>query len=90
MNVKYQIEITASAEKELDRLDAQVHRRIAAKILLLEDDPRPPRACRKLETPFEGYRVRIGDWRVLYHVDDAKHAVTVYAVKHRSEAYRRR
>lgn len=88
MSVKYQIEITASAEKEMDRLDAQVHKRVSAKILLLENDPRPPRMSRKLEAPFEGYRVRIGDWRVLYHVDDVRHVVTVYAVKHRSETYR--
>lgn len=87
--MKYQIDLTASAEKELDRLDPQTHRRVAAKILLLEDDPRPPRTSRKLETPFEGHRLRIGDWRVLYVVDDETHTISVYAVKHRREAYRR-
>jgi len=87
--VRYSIEIKASAEKDMGKLPRDVHRRAAEKILLLEDNPRPPGA-KHLETPFEGYRIRIGDWRVLYLVDDANHKVIVYSVRHRREAYRKR
>lgn len=87
--MRYSIEIKASAEKDMGKLPRDVHRRAAEKILLLEDNPRPPGA-KHLETPFEGYRIRIGDWRVLYLVDDANHKVIVYSVRHRREAYRKR
>lgn len=88
MTVRYSIEITATAEKELSKLDRDVRRRVADKILLLEENPRPAGA-KHLETPFDGYRVRIGDWRVLYTVDDAAKSVVVYAVRHRREVYRK-
>jgi mRNA-degrading endonuclease RelE of RelBE toxin-antitoxin system len=55
--VRYSVDITATAEKEMDKLPRHVHRRITEKILLLEEDPRPPGA-KHLEAPFEGYRLR--------------------------------
>lgn len=86
--MQYTIEIKASAEKEMSKLQRDVRRRVAEKILLLEDEPHPPGA-KHLEAPFEGYRIRIGDWRVLYLVDDTKHKVVVYSIRHRREAYRK-
>ncbi len=86
--MNYSIEIKSSAEKDIGKLQRDICRRVAEKILLLEDNPRPPGA-KHLEAPFEGYRIRIGDWRVLYIVDDTNHKVLVYSVRHRREAYRK-
>jgi mRNA interferase RelE/StbE len=88
VSVRYTIELTASAEKEMAKLTRDMHRRVVEKVLQLEDSPRPAGA-KHLEVPFEGYRIRIGDWRVLYCVDDTKQLVTVYAVRHRREVYRK-
>ena len=85
----YRIEITASAKKEMGVVPRSTHRRIAEAILKLKDDPRPRPGSKKLRSPHEGYRIRIGTWRVLYIVDDEDNLVIVYAVRHRREAYRR-
>ena len=85
----YSIEITASAKKEMGGLPASAHRRIAEAILSLKSNPRPRPKSKKLRSPHEGYRIRIGTWRVLYVVNDEASLVIVYAVRHRREAYRR-
>lgn len=84
--MKYQVRIIPSAEKEMDKLPALIHRRISRKILLLEHNPRP-KGTKKLSGR-EEYRLRAGDYRVLYTVDDKVHVVTVFAVGHRREVYR--
>jgi mRNA interferase RelE/StbE len=84
--VKYQVRIIPSAEKEMDKLPALIHARISRKILLLEDNPRP-KGAKKLSGR-EEYRLRAGDYRFLYTIDDKKHVVTVFAVGHRREVYR--
>jgi mRNA interferase RelE/StbE len=84
--VKYQVRIIPSAEKEMNKFPALIHRRISRKILVLEDNPRP-RDAKKLSGR-EEYRLRAGDYRVLYTIDDKEHVVTVFAVGHRREAYR--
>jgi len=83
--VKYQVRIIPSAEKEMDKLPALIHRHISRKILLLEDNPRP-RGAKKLSGR-EEYRLRAGDYRVLYTIDDKGYVVTVFAVGHRREVY---
>ena len=62
--------IKRSAQKELDKLDDDLFSRIDQKILVLADNPRP-RGCKKLEGYKDQWRVRAGDWRVLYIVNDA-------------------
>jgi len=84
--VKYQVRIIPSAEKEMDKLPALIHARISRKILLLEDNLRP-RGAKKLSGR-EEYRLRAGDYRVLYTIDDKGRMVTVFAVGHRREVYR--
>ncbi len=59
--------------------------RVVERIHALGDNPRP-RGCIKL-TGRDGYRVRVGVYRILYLVDDVRHRVTVVGVKHRREAY---
>ena len=82
----YTVEIKRSAEKEMESLPREVHRRITAKIVSLEMNPRPA-GIRKLQGT-EGYRLRVGDYRVLYTVDDRSQTVVVYSVAHRREACR--
>jgi mRNA interferase RelE/StbE len=81
----YEVSIVPSAEKEMNRLPATVHTRISKRILTLADNPRP-RGFRKLSGRDE-YRLRVGDYRILYIVDDGIRSVTVLAVGHRREVY---
>ncbi len=70
----------------MDRLPDKIHKRISERILALETNPRPP-GGKKLQGE-EGYRLRLGDYRVLYTIDDRTKHVFVYSVAHRREAYR--
>ena len=67
----YSVEITSRAERELRRLDRQVKNRVTQAIMDLANDPRPA-ACLKVQSEAGVWRVRIGDWRVGYEIDDAK------------------
>ncbi len=82
----YSIEIKPSAQKELDALADALFARIDRKILALAANPRPS-GCKKLKGYKDLWRIRIGDWRVLYIVDDAAKLVSITRVAHRREAY---
>ena len=83
---RYTIRIKRSAEQEMDRLPAQAFGRAAKAILALEGNPRPP-GSRKLRTVHE-YRLRVGQYRILYGIDDRDRAIEVCAVGHRRDVYR--
>jgi len=83
--VSYEVHTIRSAEKELDRLPTTVHARLSKRILALEDNPRP-RGIKKLSGR-EEYRLRVGDYRILYIIDDKRHIITILAVGHRREVY---
>lgn len=83
---KYSLEIKPSAGKELDALDDALFARIDRKILALAENPRPP-GCKKLRGYKDLWRIRVGDWRVLYSVDDAAKSVSITRVAHRREVY---
>jgi mRNA interferase RelE/StbE len=82
----YQIIIKRPAEKELDALSTSVRERIVEHMLALEDNPRPA-GIKKLQGE-DGFRLRVGDYRVLYMIDDRMKQVTIFAVGHRREVYR--
>jgi mRNA interferase RelE/StbE len=84
--VKYSLEIKQSAQRELDALDDTLFTRIDRKILALADNPRPV-GVKKLRGYKDQWRIRIGDWRVLYIVDDRAEVITITAVAHRREVY---
>jgi len=84
--VKYSLEIKQSAQKELDALDDTLFTRIDRKILALAGNPRPA-GCKKLKGYKDQWRVRVGDWRVLYIIDDATKRVSVTRIAHRREVY---
>lgn len=80
----YELLIRRSAVTELEALPIVYRRRIARKIQSLAADPRPPGSL-KLSAE-EKYRIRQGDYRVLYEVDDRDRTVTVVRIAHRRDA----
>ena len=84
MAAKYRVELLdRSTCRQLDRIHQPDFNRVREAILRLEDDPRPP-GCLKLRG-FDGWRIRVGDWRVIYHINDGERLVTIVAVRHRRE-----
>ncbi len=82
----YSVVIKSSSQKELDALDDAVFRRIDRRILALAENPRPAR-CKKLKGYKDQWRIRIGDWRVVYFIDDSAQRVSITRVAHRREVY---
>ena len=84
--MKYHLEIIKKGQKDLDDIKGKDFDVIKKKILSLAENPRPF-GCKKL-TNEEGYRIRTGNFRILYRIDDPAKEVIIYRVKHRKEAYR--
>ncbi|MBK7897060.1 MAG: type II toxin-antitoxin system RelE/ParE family toxin [Candidatus Promineifilaceae bacterium] len=80
------LKIKNSAERDLKRLPKPLFLRLNQKILALREEPRPPGA-RKLQGKLEGWRVRVGDYRIVYQIDDAEQTVTIVRVRHRRDVY---
>jgi mRNA interferase RelE/StbE len=87
--MEYEVVVLASAARALRKLDRSVARRIARRIDRLAQDPRPPDARPLKGEPVGVSRVRVGDWRILYRVEDEVLTVLVIDVGHRSSIYRR-
>jgi mRNA interferase RelE/StbE len=87
--VSYQVEIAPAAQRDFRRLPVEVVRRVDAAILELEQHPRP-HGCTKLEGSEDEYRVRVGEYRILYVINDKVKLVTIAHVRHRRDAYRKR
>ncbi len=83
----YSLSLLPAARRDLRKLPSDVHDRIEATMSLLESNPRPP-GCRKLVGFKNEWRLRVGDYRVLYIIDDDQSLVIVARVAHRREAYR--
>ena len=83
----HEVQIERAAEKDLRRLDDQTHDRVVKQIVALGKEPRPPGA-KKLVGSANDWRIRVGDYRVLYEIADSIRVVRVYRVRHRREAYR--
>jgi len=82
----YSITVARSARKELEALSNPIIQRIFPKIEALNVEPRPS-GCRKLQSFENLWRIRVGDYRVIYSVDDNLRIVDVVAVRHRRQAY---
>ena len=83
---RYHIEVRPAAVRALRKLDPDIRPRIEGAIALLAEDPRPP-ASRPLRGR-PGYRVRVGDYRIIYTVRDDVLLIVVVALGHRREVYR--
>ena len=84
--MQYRLRITSRAAKELEKLPSKIRARIEHAIEELADDPRPSR-CKKLHGN-AGWRIRVGDYRILYDIQDDELIVTVLRAGHRRDIYR--
>ncbi|NQU17937.1 MAG: type II toxin-antitoxin system RelE/ParE family toxin [Candidatus Saganbacteria bacterium] len=84
--MKYHIEITSSAEKALRKFPEKFQEHLTTKIFNLGNHPRPFR-CKKLRGSGY-YRIRIGDYRVVYSINDLKKMVKILDIGHRKDIYR--
>ena len=83
----YTVLLSPRAERDCRGLPDQILRRIRATLVALETDPRPTGAA-KLTAARDRWRVRIGDYRILYEVDDALQQLLVLRIAHRRDDYR--
>jgi mRNA interferase RelE/StbE len=86
MNDVYQVIIAKSAQKDIRSLQKPDLKRVVNAIGLLAIEPRPS-GCKKLVAFKNSYRIRIGNYRVLYFIEDSIRIVEISGVKHRREAY---
>ena len=82
----YKVTITRSAEKSLKNLDRQTKTRIVAQILALAAEPRP-HGCRRVVSEEGLWRLRIGDWRLGYQINDSDQEISIIRIDHRSSFY---
>ena len=82
----YSVRLKRSAEKELEALSTKIHDKIIKAILSLKNNPFP-RNAKKLHGR-EGTRIRVGNYRVLYVVDDTNKEIEVFSVADRKDVYR--
>ena len=83
----YRVFLERAAERDIGRLPSNIHDRIIQAIRSLESNPRPP-GCRKLAGMKNDWRIRVGDYRIVYEIADAIRIVRVYRVRHRRDVYR--
>ena len=83
----YRLVIRLAAERDLHILAPNILSRIDARIQDLANNPRP-RGTERLRGPQGGFRLRVGDYRLLYDVDDAQQLVIIGRVRHRRDVYR--
>lgn len=87
---KWKVELTFEAEEDLDKMDKQIRGRIIEKIIWLRDNfdqiiPLP------LDGRWQGFfKLRVGDWRVIYGVESTKNQITIHRIDHRDKIYKRR
>jgi mRNA interferase RelE/StbE len=82
----YIVEIVPKAEKEFLTLPPTERKKIRSKVLSLEEDPRPFGAKKLRETEY--FRIRSGDYRVVYSIDDKRRIVKILSIAHRKDIYR--
>lgn len=85
----YQIEWKTSAEKELRKLPSQIIQRVFQKVELLAENPFPS-GCRKLVGSEQTWRIRIGDYRIIYNVFSSVLVIEIVRVAHRKDIYQAR
>jgi mRNA interferase RelE/StbE len=84
---RYSVLLSPSAERDLGALDKPIQRRVVARIEALAENPRPAGVA-KLRGVANAWRIRVGDFRVLYTIEDGCLVVLVVKIGHRREVYR--
>jgi len=83
----YEVLLTGRAERDLRGLPDTVYDRVARVLKKLCSNPRP-QGCRKLVGSTSDWRIRVGDYRVIYEIVDKTRTVRIMFIRHRREAYR--
>jgi len=84
--MSYSLQISRHAQKELAQLSDEFYSQVKGSIWSLSDNPRP-HGCAKLKAR-DGWRIRVGDYRVIYDIDDEQKIVTIVHIGHRRDVYR--
>jgi mRNA interferase RelE/StbE len=84
---EYRIVLARSAERELLSLPGSVEARVAVAIDSLAQEPRPS-GVKKLKGTSDLWRIRVGDYRIVYRIDDRKHEVDISHIRHRKDVYK--
>lgn len=83
----YNIRFFRSAQKELDRLPKHIARNISRRIHTLAYNPRPAQSKKLVDSP-DQFRLRVGDYRILFRIDTRTRQIIIYRISHRKDAYR--
>lgn len=86
--VLYTLEFTTAAQKSLSKLPGLIQHRIVDKLYTLRTQPRPPEAKKLQGKHGEIFRVRVGDYRILYQIEHERLVILVVQIGHRREVYR--
>ena len=84
----YTIEVASGARRQLKKLDHEMQRRVGRRIDSLAEDPRPPGVVKLTDVSPPLFRLREGDYRIIYAIRDDRLIVLVVRIAHRSDAYR--
>ena len=83
----YTVKITKRASKEIEKLPIDVQKVVVLEIESLSTDLRP-RGCKKLTSSDDSYRIRTGNYRIIYQIDDGEISVNVVKIGHRKQVYK--
>ena len=84
----YKIRLSNVVLKQLDKIPTETYDRIYSKLKVLADNPRPS-GCVKLSDS-ENYRIRIGNFRIIYFINDTENTIDIFTVLHRKDAYKKK
>ena len=84
----YEVFLSSSVRHDVSTIERIHLARIMTEVRSLADNPFPP-GCKKLKGSKASYRIRAGDYRILYEVDTEGKVVTIYRIRHRGDVYRR-
>jgi len=85
---EYALEIAKSFERDLRKIPVNMHEVFFTEIEHLATDPFPKSRYKKLKGTKHSYRLRVGDYRILYEVDSSVMLLTIYRIRHRKDSYR--
>jgi mRNA interferase RelE/StbE len=85
--MSYEVTVSKAAQRQWRKLPANTKARIGKALLALEEEPRPGGVV-KLKGAVDRWRIRVGNYRIIYRIEDNKRLVVVLVIAHRREAYR--
>ncbi|MGV8073821.1 MAG: type II toxin-antitoxin system RelE/ParE family toxin [Syntrophobacteraceae bacterium] len=83
----YKVLLPDSIEHDVRKIGAKTLNRVMQAVRSLAEDPFP-KICKKLKASHSTYRIRVGDYRIVYEVDSAEKTVTIFHIRHRKDVYR--